>query len=87
MMEIANLKFLDIMRFTGPISLRGWLEAMDVPIHKSFFPYEWFDSVERLDETCLPPIENFKEITLDQHSGLQRVWEEYKFTSFCNFLE
>ena len=34
-------------------------EKFNLGLQKGVFPYEWFDSVEKLNETRLPPIEKF----------------------------
>ena len=49
---------------------------------KGVFPYSYFDSLSRLDETCLPPIEVFKddltgaECSLEDYAHAQRAWSE-----------
>ena len=50
-----RLRFLDIINYLGPgTSYDSWLKAYGCEIKKSNFPYEWFDSAEKLDYPGLP---------------------------------
>ena len=50
-----KLKFLDIVNFLAPgFSYEKYLTAFGVEQKKYFFPYEYFTSLEKLEETCLP---------------------------------
>ena len=52
-----KIQFLDILNFLGgATSLDSFLKAYQTTETKGFFPYEWFDCAEKLNETCLPPI-------------------------------
>ena len=47
--KFGNVPFLDIMSFLGgATSLDSFLKACKVSEAKGFFPYEWFDSPEKL---------------------------------------
>ena len=51
-----EFRFLDISNYLAPgSSYAPFLKACDVPVSKSFFPYEWFDDVSKLEHPCLPP--------------------------------
>ena len=53
-------KFLDITNFlTVGTSYSKFLNAYDIDVGKSFFPYEWFDCAEKLDFQHLPAYEDF----------------------------
>ena len=53
-------RFLDISQYLAPgSSYAKFLKAFQVEESKSFFPYEWFDCVDKLDATHLPPYECF----------------------------
>ena len=55
-----KLKFLDIKNFIAPgFSYAKYLAAYEVEEQKGFFPYEYVTSLEKLDETSLPPREAF----------------------------
>ena len=59
-MNFLGLQFLDIVNFLGgATTLDNFLKAYGASEEKGFFPYEWFDSAEKLNETQLPPIESF----------------------------
>ena len=55
---------------------------------KGVFPYVWFNSLEKLDETQLPPKEAFysklnnSNITDDDFEHAIKVWEHFKMTTF-----
>ena len=59
---------------------------------KGVFPYSYFDSPSRLQESCLPPIEKFKddlsgaECSPDDYAHAQRAWSELGCTSFREYL-
>lgn len=56
----GDFKFLDIVHFLPPgTSYAKFLATFRVAEKKSFFPYEWFTSVDKLNETALPPPEAF----------------------------
>ena len=47
--KFGNVQFLDIMNFLGgATSLDSFLKAYKATETKGFFPYEWFDSPEKL---------------------------------------
>ena len=59
-MNFLGLQFLDILNFLGgATTLDNFLKAYGASEEKGFFPYEWFDSAEKMNETQLPPIESF----------------------------
>ena len=54
------LQFLDIPNFLGgAISLDKFLKAYRTWEQKGFFPYEWFDDIEKLRHTELPNADAF----------------------------
>ena len=58
---------------------------------KGVFPYSYFDSPTRLQETCLPPIEVFKddltgrECSPEDYAHAQRAWTELGCITFRDF--
>ena len=53
-----EFKFIDAYNYLAPnYSLDTWLKAYHCRLQKSRFPYEWFDSYEKLDYRGLPPHE------------------------------
>lgn len=56
----SQLKFLDIMNFLSPgYSYAKFLKAFGMEETKSYFPFEWFDDVAKLNFPELPPYETF----------------------------
>ena len=59
-MNFFGLQFLDILNFLGgATTLDNFLKAYGASEEKGFFPYEWFDSIEKLNVSQLPPIDSF----------------------------
>jgi len=60
-------------------------------LRKGVFPYDWFNSLEKLDETQLPPKEAFysklnnSNITDDDLEHALKVWEHFKMTTFHEY--
>ncbi|GFR68008.1 hypothetical protein ElyMa_003720600 [Elysia marginata] len=85
----AKLKFLDITNFLAPgFSYAKYLAAYEVEEQKGFFPYEYITSIEKLNETSLPPREAFysslrnSELSQENYDFLCGVWRENdKFVS------
>ena len=56
----GRLRFLDVYKYCSPnTNLDSFMKAEGVVGGKFFFPYEWFDSYEKLDHPELPPAECF----------------------------
>jgi len=60
-------------------------------LRKGAFPYDWFNSLEKSDETQLPPKEAFysklnnSNITDDEFEHALKVWEHFKMTTFREY--
>ena len=55
-LKTNSLKFLDITNYLAPgFSYDQFLKAYECEQTKGFFPYEWIDSLDKLEETLLPP--------------------------------
>ena len=55
-----RFKFLDINNYlAGGVSYSAFLKAYKIPEAKSYFLYEWFDHVSKLDFPSLPPYKTF----------------------------
>jgi hypothetical protein len=58
--ENNKLKFLDITNFFAQgYSYSDFLKAYGIEEQKSYWPYEWFDNTDKLEETCLPPYDAY----------------------------
>ena len=55
-----HFKFLDITYYLAAgVSYDGFLKAYNANITKGYFPYEYFDSLDKLNSTELPSYEHF----------------------------
>ena len=68
--DMGYAKVLDMFRFFHPLSLRAisktlsddeciTLNKCGLERRKGILPYEWFDSIDKIHETTLPPEEAF----------------------------
>ena len=58
--EFRGIQLLDLMNFlSGATSLDSFLKAYKTSETKRFFPFEWFDQPEKLQNTKLPPYDAF----------------------------
>ena len=87
------LKLLDISNYVAPrFSYDQFLKAYECKQTKGFFPYEWIDSLDKLEETSLAPHEAFysslknTNITDQEYTYCQQVWQENNMITFREFL-
>ena len=69
-MQVATqqLVFLDVCNFiSAGTSYSKWLKSWEVEENKGFWPYEKFTSLEFLDQTSLPPREDFNNNLKDEN--------------------
>ena len=58
--KFGDIQLLDIMKFLGgATSLDYFLKAYTTSEMKGFFPYEWFDYPDKMQNTELPPSDAF----------------------------
>ena len=88
-----KLKFLDIKNFIAPgFSYAKYLAAYEVEEEKGFFPYEYITSLEKLDETSLPPREAFhsslrnSDLSQENYDYLCQVWRGNGMSSLRDLL-
>ena len=59
---------------------------------KGVFPYSYFDSLSKLNETCLPPRSDFKndlteeECSEEDYAHAQKAWGEFHCKTFGDFM-
>ena len=87
------LQFVDILNFLAPgFSLASFMRAYGCKEIKGNFPYEWVDSLEKLNEPHNPPIEDFTNnlhrttLTPEEYQQCQRVWKENQMSTFRDYL-
>lgn len=98
----SRFRFLDMSQFIAPgTSYAKFLKAYGVEEEKGFFPYEWFDSIEKLNYPKLPEIGDAWFSTLKQKSilddgkhsieenylFLEEIWNRFSMKSFKDFLQ
>ncbi|XP_065667559.1 uncharacterized protein LOC136087872 [Hydra vulgaris] len=66
-------------------------KQLDLLLRKGIYPYDWVDSVDKFNETQLPPKELFfsklndEGISEDDYSHAKNVWNEFKCKSFRDY--
>ena len=76
--NFISFKFGDIMKFLGgATSLASFLKVYKASETKGFFPYEWFDTVDKLENEELPPYEAFFS-KLRNNNPLDKDFEDYQ---------
>ena len=88
-----KLKFLDMTNYIAPgFSYDKYLNAYGCKITKGFFPYEYMDCLERLDDTALPAKEAFfsqlknESFSDEYYVGCQEAWRDKGMTTLRDFL-
>ncbi|XP_048238897.1 uncharacterized protein LOC124129020 [Haliotis rufescens] len=97
-----SFKFLDVTQYLSPgTSYAQFLKAFGVQEKKGFFPYEYLDTPDKLNETRLPPLGEAWYSSLKQKSvlddgvksieenyaELEEVWRREGMSTFRDFLE
>ena len=89
------LKFLDISNFLAPgCSYSQFLKAYRCELYKRAFPYEWFDSPEKLSFPSPPPpkefyskVSNCNPIKSDKdYYKLKEIWGKEGMQTFKDYL-
>ena len=66
-------------------------EPLKLLLRKGVFPYDWFDSFDRLSSTSLPPKESFhsilndSEISEEDYQHAQNVWETFRMKTMRDY--
>ena len=88
-----SFRFLDIMNYLGPgTSYEKWVKAYECDTVKSWFPYEWFDTPEKLDFRGLRKYEWYSKLkgdyvlTREEWEGCQRLFKEKGMCTFADWL-
>ena len=90
----ATVCFLDIINYLAPgFSLAKFIKAFGCKEVKGHFPYEWFDSVEKLEHKELPPKSAFysklkdTNITDEDYKRCLGVWKDNNMNTMRDFLK
>ena len=90
-----DMKFIDISNYLAAgCSYSQFLKAYGCDEPKGIFPYEWFDSFEKLNYPKLPEAKDFySKIKTDNpiknksdYLKLQRIWKDKAMTTFEDYL-
>ena len=82
--KTPQFKFLDITNYLAPgITYDKWVKTYGAKQTKSWLPYEWFDSADKLDYKGLPPywcwysqLKNSFALTPKEYEECKRVFQE-----------
>ena len=76
--KFGDIQLLDIMNFLGgATSLDSFLKAYETKVTKGFFPYEWFDCPEKMNNKELPPFDSFFSI-LRNSNPLEKDYNDFQ---------
>ena len=79
-LSLPNFKFLDIKSYLAPgLSYDAWCRVYSCDLQKLAFPYEWFDSFEKLNH--IGPVK-YEEFYSSLKGGITISKEEYQ--NFCD---
>ena len=79
-LSLPQFKFLDIKNYLAPgLSYDAWCRAYGCELQKLAFPYEWFDSFEKLNH--IGPVK-YEEFYSSLKGGITISQEEYQ--NFCD---
>ena len=90
-----KFKFLDVLNYLGPgITYEKWVKTYGATLAKSWLPYEWFDSPDKLDFPGLPPymawyskLKGEYVLTLKEYDDCHRIFKERGMQIFGDWLE
>ena len=93
-LKTPHLHFLGVTNFLAPgFSYDKFLKAYKCPQTKGFFPYEWLDSLVKLEHPLLPPHKAFfstlkknENISDEDYQYCQQVWADNNMKTFREFL-
>ena len=94
-LKTPQIVFLDVINYLSPeITYDKWVKTYGSKQTKSWLPYEWFDSADKLDYKGLPPyrcwfsqLKNEFVLTPKEYNGCKRVFQERGMQTFGNWLE
>ena len=77
-LKFEDVQLLDIMKFLGgATTLDSFLKAYKACEMKLYFPYEWFDTPNKLDEQQLPSYDDFYS-KLKNNNPLDKEFDDYQ---------
>ena len=92
--KTQHLQFLDIRSYLAPnYSYDAFIKAYKCKLEKGFFPYDWFNDYDKVNNTELPAHELFfnklrnKNITDAEYNVCVNAWKNNNMKTFKDFLE
>ena len=94
-MKTPQFVFLDVINYLSPgITYDKWVKTYGTKQTKSWLPYEWFDSDDKLDYKGLPPytcwysqLKNSFTLTPKEYDEYKRFFQERGTQTFGDWLE
>ena len=94
-MKTPHFVFLDVINYLAPgITYDKWVKTYGAKQTKSWLPYEWFDSADKLDYKGPPPywcwysqLKNKFTLTPKEYDECKRVFQERGMQTFGDWLE
>ena len=93
-MKTDHFLFLDIINYLGPgTSYEAWVKAYGCSTQKSWLPYEWFDTPEKLNYPGLPDYPEWHSklkgglvLNLSQFEECKKIFKERGMKTFADWL-
>ena len=90
-----KFKFLDVLNYLTPgITYDKWVKTCGATLTKSWLPYEWFDSPDKLDFPGLPPylawyskLKNSYVLSLKEYDDCHRIFRDLGMQTFGDWLK
>ena len=90
-----KFKFLDVLNYLAPgITYDKWVKTYGATLTKSWLPYEWLDSPDKLDFPGLPPyiawyskLKGEYVLALKEYDDCHRIFREKGMQTFGDWLE
>ena len=89
-----GFKFLDVLSYLGPAkTYDSWVKAFGCELKISWFPYEWFDSSEKLDFPGLPDypcwfskLKDSFTLSLQEFRQCKKTFKDLGMKTFADWL-
>ena len=93
-LKSQHLQFLDIRSYLAPnYSYDAFIKAYKCKLEKGFFPYDWFDSYDKINNSELSAHKCFynkfknTNITDEEYQVCVNAWKDNDMKTFKDFLE
>ena len=91
----GRIMFMDVLNYLAPgITYDKWVKTYGATLPKSWLPYEWFDSPDKLNFPGLPPylawyskLKNAYVLSLKEYDDCHRVFRDLGMQTFRDWLK